>query len=183
MPHEERIGAIIAREAHSRNNCGAQQVVRGYFAYHAVPTNFSSLSAFLHHVKRLWLRAAAAQPAPSHDVVTFQPHRGGFSAAPAHPSSLARRSLLCHSPEVEAECLNRARSALCGGRPAMGVPTAIRGEHQLRHSFGIRGRQIGCRQYGAGLRAKRAQQDGLGRVARGAIAARVAPTSIQLAAR
>ena len=33
------------------------QVVRGYFAYHAVPTNFPSLSAFLHHVKRLWLRA------------------------------------------------------------------------------------------------------------------------------
>jgi RNA-directed DNA polymerase len=33
------------------------QVVRGYFAYHAVPTNYPSLGAFLHHVKRLWLRA------------------------------------------------------------------------------------------------------------------------------
>jgi hypothetical protein len=33
------------------------QVVRGYFAYHAVSTNFPSLSAFHHHVKRLWLRA------------------------------------------------------------------------------------------------------------------------------
>jgi RNA-directed DNA polymerase len=32
------------------------QVIRGYFAYHAVPTNFSALSAFRHHVKRLWLR-------------------------------------------------------------------------------------------------------------------------------
>jgi hypothetical protein len=32
------------------------QVVRGYFAYHAVPTNSGSLSAFLHHVRRLWLR-------------------------------------------------------------------------------------------------------------------------------
>ena len=31
------------------------QVVRGYFAYHAVPTNYPSLSAFLYHVKRLWL--------------------------------------------------------------------------------------------------------------------------------
>ena len=31
------------------------QVVRGYFAYRAVPTNHPSLSAFLHHVKRLWL--------------------------------------------------------------------------------------------------------------------------------
>ena len=32
------------------------QVVRGYFAYHAVPTNVPALSAFHHHVKRLWLR-------------------------------------------------------------------------------------------------------------------------------
>lgn len=32
------------------------QVVRGYFAYHAVPTNFSALSAFRYHVMRLWLR-------------------------------------------------------------------------------------------------------------------------------
>jgi RNA-directed DNA polymerase len=32
------------------------QVVRGYFAYHAVPTNINSLNAFVHHVKALWLR-------------------------------------------------------------------------------------------------------------------------------
>jgi group II intron reverse transcriptase/maturase len=32
------------------------QVVRGYFVYHAVPTNFPALSAFRHHVMRLWLR-------------------------------------------------------------------------------------------------------------------------------
>jgi hypothetical protein len=28
-------------------------------------------------------------------------------------------------PKVGAECLNWARSDLCGGRPAMGVPTAF----------------------------------------------------------
>jgi len=33
-----------------------RQVVRGYFAYHAVPTNLSALGAFRHHVARLWLR-------------------------------------------------------------------------------------------------------------------------------
>src|SRR5262245_48695595 len=32
------------------------QVIRGYFAYHAVPTNFPALSAFRHYVRRLWLR-------------------------------------------------------------------------------------------------------------------------------
>ena len=34
-----------------------RQVVKGYFAYHAVPTNMSALSAFRHHVDRLWLRS------------------------------------------------------------------------------------------------------------------------------
>jgi len=34
-----------------------EQVVRGYFAYHAVPTNAPALGAFRHDVKRLWLRA------------------------------------------------------------------------------------------------------------------------------
>jgi hypothetical protein len=32
------------------------QVVRGFFAYHAVPTNGSALVAFRYHVCRLWLR-------------------------------------------------------------------------------------------------------------------------------
>jgi hypothetical protein len=32
------------------------QVVRGYFAYHAVPTNGLALSAFRYHVKHLWHR-------------------------------------------------------------------------------------------------------------------------------
>jgi hypothetical protein len=31
------------------------QVIRGYFAYHAVPTNFPAPGALRHHVKRLWL--------------------------------------------------------------------------------------------------------------------------------
>lgn len=33
------------------------QVVRGYFAYHAVPTNLSALGAFRYYVDRLWLRS------------------------------------------------------------------------------------------------------------------------------
>jgi group II intron reverse transcriptase/maturase len=32
------------------------QVVKGYFGYHAVPTNSRALSAFLTHIRRLWLR-------------------------------------------------------------------------------------------------------------------------------
>ena len=33
------------------------QVVRGYFNYHAVPTNAERLGAFRHHVLNLWRRA------------------------------------------------------------------------------------------------------------------------------
>ncbi|MEM5390114.1 group II intron reverse transcriptase/maturase [Paraburkholderia phymatum] len=33
-----------------------KQVVRGYFAYHAVPTNIRALGAFRHHVIGLWMR-------------------------------------------------------------------------------------------------------------------------------
>jgi hypothetical protein len=32
------------------------QVIRGYFAYHAVPTNHAAVAAFRVHVIRLWLR-------------------------------------------------------------------------------------------------------------------------------
>jgi hypothetical protein len=33
-----------------------KQVVRGFFAYHAVPTNGAALRAFYYYVERLWLR-------------------------------------------------------------------------------------------------------------------------------
>ena len=34
-----------------------RQVVKGFFAYHAVPTNIAALAAFRDHVTRLWWRA------------------------------------------------------------------------------------------------------------------------------
>jgi RNA-directed DNA polymerase len=42
------------------------QVVRGYFAYHAVPTNAPSLSAFRHHVACLWLRTLRCRSQRDH---------------------------------------------------------------------------------------------------------------------
>jgi RNA-directed DNA polymerase len=36
--------------------CWLAQVIRGFFAYHAVPTNFSALSALRYYIRRLWLR-------------------------------------------------------------------------------------------------------------------------------
>ena len=43
-----------------------------------------------------------------------------------HGATRPQGPLLCrHQPKVGAECLNWARSDLCGGRPVMGVPTAF----------------------------------------------------------
>jgi len=33
-----------------------QQVMTGFFAYHAVPTNFDALAAFRYHIMVLWMR-------------------------------------------------------------------------------------------------------------------------------
>ena len=41
-------------------------VVRGYFAYHAVPTNLASLSAFRHHVEDLWRRTLKRRSQKDH---------------------------------------------------------------------------------------------------------------------
>src|SRR6202022_3466313 len=69
--------------------------------------------------------AQASQPKGPHHLGSTRSSRGGLSARPAHPSSLARRSLRRHSPKVGAECLNWARSDLCGGCAVMRIPTAI----------------------------------------------------------
>ena len=50
-----------------------RQVVTGYFNYHAVPTNSSSLTAFLFHVTNLWRRIFLA---------------GGSACLGYHPSQL-----------------------------------------------------------------------------------------------
>jgi hypothetical protein len=95
------------------------QVVAGYFAYHAVPTNSPALSAFRYH--------AATMPAQPEGV------RGvgadgetGRRVSPEAPcsASLAERAVCRQTPEVGAVCGNSARTDLCGGRPEMGVPTA-----------------------------------------------------------
>ena len=55
---------------------------------------------------------------------------------------MAKRALCRYAPEVGAECLNWARSDLCGGRSAMTVPTAIAAYPSGQKSGG---RSIGCR--------------------------------------
>src|SRR5260370_22758447 len=46
------------------------QVVRGYFAYHAVPTNSASIGAFRHHVVDLWRCSLSRRS--QHGGITWQ---------------------------------------------------------------------------------------------------------------
>ena len=51
-------------------------------------------------------------------------NRQSLPAVSAHPASVARTTVSRQSPEVGARCGSTARRDLCGGRPAMAVPTA-----------------------------------------------------------
>ena len=54
-----RIKLLLKRRMHwviPEQGCWLAQVVRGWFGYHAVPTNFRALDAFRHHVVVLWRR-------------------------------------------------------------------------------------------------------------------------------
>ena len=60
---QARLGAIqdgLRRRLHTtidEQGAWLRQVVGGFFAYHAVPTNSAALAAFRHHMRRLWQRA------------------------------------------------------------------------------------------------------------------------------
>src|SRR5258708_34008180 len=68
--------------------------------------------------------ALSAQPEIPYDVGPNGKTCQRLAPPRSHPASLAGATLYRQTPKVGAECLNRARSDLCGGRPAMGVPTA-----------------------------------------------------------
>ena len=94
-----------------------RRVVGGYFNYHAVPTNARALDAFRHHVTDLSAaHATASQSEGSDDVGADDATGGRVAPETKHPTSLAKRSLCRHTPEVGAACGKVARAVLCGGR-------------------------------------------------------------------
>ena len=104
------------------------QVVRGYFAYHAVPTNSrrdqrpSTTTSVWH-----WLRALARRSQKA--AVPWRrmkPDRRALAAARQGPTPLAATTLPRPRPEVGAECVSSARSDLSGGRGVIRVPTGMR---------------------------------------------------------
>ena len=102
------------------------QVVRGYFNYHAVPTNASCTARVPAPCHRpLAAHAAASQPEGSDDVGTDDAAGGRLAPETDHPSSLAERSLCRHTPEVGAVCGKAARTVLCGLRLASALKSAV----------------------------------------------------------
>ena len=105
------------------------QVVAGYFAYHAVPTNSRRSSAFRHHVTDLWRRTLRRRS--QKDGMTWERMAklaDDWLPEAANPSSLAS-SASPSDTQGRSRCPNWARSDLCGGRSAMSVPTALRSEY------------------------------------------------------
>ena len=94
-----------------------ERVVRGYFNYHAVPTNAACTGRVPAPCHRpLAAHAAASQPKGSAHVGADDATGGRVASQTDHPPSLAKRTLRRHTPEVGAVCGKAARTVLCGGR-------------------------------------------------------------------
>ena len=80
------------------------------------------------HVLDLWRRTLRRR-SQRDDAHVGADGEAGRRLAPqaADPSPLAAAALRRQTPEVGAVCGKPARTVLCGGRPVMGVPTAIPG--------------------------------------------------------
>ena len=91
------------------------QVVTGYFAYHAVPTNSPALHAFRYHVVILWIGSFAG--AARERTWCGSRWRNWSTNTSQRPvsSSLAECAVRRQKPEVGAVCGNSARMDLCGG--------------------------------------------------------------------
>ena len=109
-----------------------QQIVSGYFNYHAVPTNSRALHAFRHSVAELWQRSLRRR-SQKHGMTweRFTQLANDWLPTTENPPPLAGKAFRRQTPKVGAVCLNWARTVLCGGRSVMGVPTAIRARHFL----------------------------------------------------
>ena len=101
------------------------QVIRGFFAYHAVPTNIRGARQVQAQVTRIWLRTLRRRSQKEIPVDADGEAGRGLPSETQDPSSLAERAFRRQTPEVGAGCLNWARPDLCGGRGVTRVPTAI----------------------------------------------------------
>jgi len=102
-----------------------QQVVTGYYNYHAVPGNLTSFSLFRARLSRIW-RHQLRQRGDQRKIAWTKFARICLRYLPpprtlhSHPY---QRFNVTH-PKVGAVCVKYARTVLCGGRFVRVVPTA-----------------------------------------------------------
>ena len=101
------------------------QVVRGYLAYHAVPTNSRKITSFEHYVTWHWRSALSRRSQKGRVTWARMADRRALAATRQDPTSLAAATLPRQTPEVGAECVSSARSDLSGGRRVTCVPTGM----------------------------------------------------------
>ena len=78
------------------------QVVRGYFNYHAVPTNSRALGAFRHHVVDLWRRTLRRRSQKDSTTWTRMTQLADdWLPKTGHPSPLAQRRFAVKHPRWE----------------------------------------------------------------------------------
>src|SRR3954452_8911238 len=103
-----------------------RQVVTGYDAYHALPTNSRALAAFRYHIVDLWrrtLRRRSQKDGSTWERIASIANDWLPRPRILHPWPQQRFAV--RTPKVGAGCPNGARPDLCGERSAMSVPTAI----------------------------------------------------------
>jgi hypothetical protein len=102
------------------------QIIAGYFAYHAVPTNSAAIGAFRYHVTVLWHRRLCRRSQTARLCgrgwrswrMIFSPSRGSFTPGPvcALPSDTRGRSRV---PELG--LLGSVRGAVRNERPTSNI--------------------------------------------------------------
>ena len=100
-----------------------RQVVRGYFAYHAVPTNSRSLSTFRHHVEDLGLRAPQRRSQKDRFTWTRLTRLAAYW--------LPAPRILHHGPMLASPSSIQGKSPL----PELGPMGSVRGVHSNAHPY------------------------------------------------
>jgi hypothetical protein len=81
-------------------------VARGFFNYHAVPTNIHSLAAFRHHIVDIWRRTLQRRSQKDKTTLRRMARLAqDYLPKPTILHPLAQRPLRRHTPEVGAVCL------------------------------------------------------------------------------
>ena len=110
-----------------------QQVVRGYFQYHAIPGNREQMKAFHRDVQRIWYMALRRRSQRCRLTWTAFCESLGSRLPPVEVlQPYPDQRLTPNISKVGTVCVSSASTGLCGGQRVTAVPTATAGRHNAR---------------------------------------------------